>query len=1213
MSSPQQGGSPTLIAQSAIKEAFAHLVADQPVLQPPQPVIEKLNKQAIKEEYWRTKLPAGASEGEATQFKVLYQEFYQVLDGGGDNEAALWDKLLEIRECVRLIETGVGKRKVAKGDIEREFAALDFTAVNAAPAEEKQRVTALAAKMGELLQPDDAHNRLDGLRDKLKETNNELAAVRDNIQRRTKEKAEIEKQLAALPWPSIAAAPDEEKSPLKALNDQAVEKLRLDPLTNEAVEGARSIASDLPRQVDELARKVEQRLARKREMEEAARAVILPPEAVPSLLEAARNQLSVVLNKPLSDSMLVDAGLALDSLKAEADRVRAETQKQIAKRDMYHRRLGDAEEVFAQAKIEGKEISDKVASARALLNEVPITRLDEFPKALEAVRSAARTAVGTRGKNWETRASQYIQAERQAIEKEIATLESAGFSSEMSSLKKDADNIAKSMDQKLNPTKVKGNLSDIRKLREALEKVQAALAVAMEAMARQRELIKSQIGIDDPNGVDASYAEKLLKQREAVRALLLDPLKQVNLDKAKAAVEVFEALHARAKQDVEDGKSVAKQLSEIPALYGSIHRASRKPVQAELQKLLQRCHRLAEAKGDDRDMKAALSAVKELRDRLTKVQSENQKAAASKAELKQAKANDQPVSEEDANEIYDAFGPDAIDGLKAGLGDLDQVAALCKTFKTGKGGVAALGTLTREGLGSVGTLVALYKDGCGGDAAKLQQLEAAFASDKDRANLRGMVETALGKDTRLLTSALQTGCGLDTIPEPKRKDFATAAADLKTFCAAFNDEKDQKKLNGLLQKGGIGAHPKVFGSILKIGCEGDPKKGEDSMQYRADQLKTLAGAYTNPADQQNLKGMMDRGGFGDPNCPEVLAYVLKKGCDGDAAKLKKLGNEFKTDEDLGKLNDLVMHGGFGGTPPGDRQDTLGKVLEKGLRSQDTPGKDKPERLKDLHKAFAGNMSQLKEIVDAFNGDLGPVYTSAGVVPREEPVPGERFASLLNSDNMKGDIRKLKAMYDRFHAQTQLRGQEVGIDPPTPVPRNNKSLKDLIRNAATIKKAAMTGAQPAGLGKGKCVNVTSADMSHFCRHTRDQTRFALEPEASVTGELNSADQPTRDRGKRHAKNTTLWPENITDKEIASFVDMALTALGDDVPNNATPMPGNFRQFNNVAIPSNDPSFTITIGFERKGSSIEITQFFPTGGPGLETIVFYDMHAIKKGIE
>jgi hypothetical protein len=1213
----QASPSPTLIAQSAIKEAFSELVATQPVVQPPQPVIAqpRLNKQEIKEEFNRTKLPAGASQDETAQFEVDKKEFGAVLGRGGDNEAALWDKLLEVRERVRLIEAGVAGRKAAKAEIEREFKALDFTTINAAPENEKQPVNELAAKMGELLKPDDAYNRLDDLRDKFNQTQKQFAAVRDNIQRRTKEKAEIEKQLAALPWPSIAAALDEERKPLKTLNDEAAEKLLLDPLTNEAVARALAIASDLARQVDELAQKVEQRLARKREIEEAGRAVTLPPEAVSSLLDAARNQLSDVLKKPLSDPVLVEAQQALDSLNLEADRVRAETEKQIVRREMYRKQLQGALQVFDNANVKGPEINAKVDSANALLDEVPITRLDEFPEALKAVRRAAH---GVAQKSAQKGGGAgYISAELGAIRNEIEALGSGLSGQKKKGLVEKADEIQKSMGQKLNATKVQRNLKDVRELRESLEKVRAEIGVAMEEMAGQREFINSEIQTPDPDGVDASYALKLENQREAVRKLLVDPLTRSNLDQAAVQTKAFHALRARAEQDVIDGNAVAKQLSEIPALYGPIHPASRKPVQAELAALWQTGQTLAAAKGDARDMKAALLALEKLRSRLAEVESENQKAAASKAQLKQAKADGNTISSEDADEIYDAFGPDAIDGLKAGLGDLDQVAALCKTFKTGKGGVAALGTLTREGLGSAETLVALYKDGCGGDAAKLQQFEAAFGSDEDRANLRGMADTALGKDARLLTSALQTGCGLDTLPVSKRKDFATAAADLKTFCAAFKDEKDQRKLNSLLQKGGIGANPKVFGSILKIGCEGDPKKGEDSMDYRAGQLKKLAGAYTNPVDQQRLKGMMDQGGLGHQNCPEVLAYVLKKGCDGDPAKLKNLGNAFKTDEDLGKLNDLIMHGGFGGTPPDDRQDTLGKVLEKGLRYEDTPDKDEPQRLKNLHAAFAGNngadLAQLKEIVDSFNDDLRPVYTSPppAVGPRDEPVPGERFANLLNKKNMNGNIAKLKTMYDQLRAQSQQVGT-VGINPPTPVPRSVKPLKDLIRNAATIKKANITGAQPARLGQGNCANVKSARMGHFCRHTRDHTQFELASKAIVTADLNSADQPTRDRGKRKAKTTTLWPENITDKEIASYVDLALATLGANVPRNATLADGDFVPFDNVAIPSN-PAFTITIGFERKGSNIEITQFFPTGGPGLEAIAFYDMHSIKEGIQ
>jgi hypothetical protein len=295
------------------------------------------------------------------------------------------------------------------------------------------------------------------------------------------------------------------------------------------------------------------------------------------------------------------------------------------------------------------------------------------------------------------------------------------------------------------------------------------------------------------------------------------------------------------------------------------------------------------------------------------------------------------------------------------------------------------------------------------------------------------------------------------------------------------------------------------------------------------------------------------------------------------------------------------------------------VLGKGLRYENTPDKDEPLRLKKLHEVFSTNngadMAKLKTMVETFNGDKKPIFTTPppNVDVRKDPpgpVPGERFFNLLNSRNMKGDIKKLKIMHDRLDAQSKLVGSE-GIYPPTTVPKKVMSHEDLMRNASTIKKVPVTGAAPALLGKGNCVNIKGAKMAHFCRHTREHTQFDLATRTLVTGNLNSPDENTRNLGKRKAKKTTLWPEGITDKQIAQYVDLALTALGTSVPTVGTLADGKFSQFDNQAIAST-PVFIITIGFERKGSGIEITQFFPTGGPGLETIEFYDAHAIKEGI-
>jgi hypothetical protein len=264
-------------------------------------------------------------------------------------------------------------------------------------------------------------------------------------------------------------------------------------------------------------------------------------------------------------------------------------------------------------------------------------------------------------------------------------------------------------------------------------------------------------------------------------------------------------------------------------------------------------------------------------------------------------------------------------------------------------------------------------------------------------------------------------------------------------------------------------------------------------------------------------------------------------------------------------------------------------------------------------------------MDAFNDDTDEVFTKPPprVAAREEPQPGLRLATLLKKENMDGKLSKLKAMHDSLDAQSKLVGT-VGVGAQA-VPRNSKTLPQLIRIAATIEKAPPSGAQPTGLATGACADVKAADMAHFCdRHTREHTKFVdLAGKNIVTAELNSVDLDTRKRGKRKAKTTSLWPEGVTDVEIARWVSLALTTLGAQVPRNANFLPGgplpvggnkkgNFIQFNGVAIPS-APPYVVTIGFEWLGpNDIKITQFYPEGGPGLASVVFYDLHAIQAGV-
>src|SRR5262249_51629314 len=130
----------------------------------------------------------------------------------------------------------------------------------------------------------------------------------------------------------------------------------------------------------------------------------------------------------------------------------------------------------------------------------------------------------------------------------------------------------------------------------------------------------------------------------------------------------------------------------------------------------------------------------------------------------------------------------------------------------------------------------------------------------------------LGANPKVMTQVLQTTFGT-VRDQPDANQLALEK--LNELTATFAAEEDQKRLAALLEKGGLGAKPETLATILQVGCGGDSAR-----------LKGMTEQFQQEADLANLKGLVDDGGLGDD--PLVLATVLRDSCDGQAERLKKL-------------------------------------------------------------------------------------------------------------------------------------------------------------------------------------------------------------------------------------------------------------------------------------------------------------------------------------
>jgi hypothetical protein len=171
----------------------------------------------------------------------------------------------------------------------------------------------------------------------------------------------------------------------------------------------------------------------------------------------------------------------------------------------------------------------------------------------------------------------------------------------------------------------------------------------------------------------------------------------------------------------------------------------------------------------------------------------------------------------------------------------------------------------------------------------------------------------------------------------------------------------------------------------------------------------------------------------------------------------------------------------------------------------------------------------------------------------------------------------------------------------------------------------------------CRDINAVDMTHaVTRHVRETFDFALADETAVNNAINNAGDPvgqTINLARR--KPTTFFPDGVTEADVAAMVDEALRVLAmqNDVPTEADILNG-FAQAMAGGLGAGDKppdtfvrkpvnlgakfgNLRVQIGFELStavGGKIEVTQFFPLSAPapGLQTIDFYDMHAVKRAV-
>jgi len=546
-------------------------------------------------------------------------------------------------------------------------------------------------------------------------------------------------------------------------------------------------------------------------------------------------------------------------------------------------------------------------------------------------------------------------------------------------------------------------------------------------------------------------------------------------------------------------------------------------------------------------------------------------------------------------------------------------------------------------------LAALVHTGCEAKASALNALLNATNTDEGRSGMKELMTNA-GMDGSVKGGA---GC-LAQILQDSGTDDTTRATGFAGLVSGI-DATIAGDLKKVLDTGGMAGHPKVLGKLVAEGCGG-----------KATDLGALsAGIAASATAQANLKGLVDKGGFGakvdggdDTGTePECLAELFKTGCEGNPAKLvpllEAMGATQQTqmcammkDGDLGKhpkvLANMYKHGcladgqadkdgnkdpeklkkvlaafdgkdalfkdmmGAGGFGTAGKETRLGSVLRYGFTDK-TSGVAAPEKLEQMATSFNGNMVNLNTMLDAM--ETAPAHAMLKD-PDQALQPGGGIQNILASPKHNGSARQLKRdFYDKLTVASPAL-------PSGSTQAANRPLNELIQTAASFEHEPV----PAATTEYTSRTGTKVDIraDHILgRHTRKYKDFEV---------------------KDH---NTLFPVGMDAAAIDTAIENTVTAMarvngrGGNRSNNFTgggiPRGGERKKvppqdvydlrngssaWSKDAVPIDGDTYTVKIAFKPSSTSpkVMVDQFFPdeNSHAKIEDINRGDMHKIRRAL-
>jgi hypothetical protein len=696
------------------------------------------------------------------------------------------------------------------------------------------------------------------------------------------------------------------------------------------------------------------------------------PDALDLLRKAVGSALA---KSPLDDPDVAAGRLALDNLTKERDRLEGQLAPLRSRYSAALSQLAaiEAKAGFTKdlKKTTGEAVGVAMTECRAILvpPKLPLNEgvLDKFGTKLFNLRGMI---VDTIAQNYSNQGAvggmrSYIEEEARRLNNEAKTLPSLDLD-DLKKLKANAAvyyvKITDIFKKKLGGAAVSESRSYLQDLLATVEELRnkvgpAALKLA-ETATQTKESV-DRVNIDD---FADKYNKRLSQIRAAIGKIVEGTLTATEVGRATSMADQFRALQAEAEADLKAEKAVKQHQTQLKSTFSGVKDAAIDVAKVELQRLLDRAAQLASQTGDARDMIGAATLYEKLSKRLEAVRKDKPVPDGSFAAIT---VDGHVVSDETRKAVQSLCSKAVFDKLED-----KQRASLCAAVE--KDG-PQLKVLLEEGLGGdVGVAAALFQH-C--DAKALSALARAFAASgakTSRENLCNLIEEGgLAEHPRALSAMLNQG--VDTAGRDGRTETADQvregnATAIKALGDAFTDKASRAAMVRLLGECGLGsgpgdAAPPAIGSLLRDGCQGDPQA---LLAFGKEFEGTDKKAAT---ERANLKKLINKGGIGEH--PSVFGPLVHRASDkkkgnlkSGASKIKQIGEAFATDEDAAKLKQMLDAGGMSGdiTRPGkenEHPDTLGKIFQHGMEGD-------ADKLKRFVLAFAGHEAECKQMLDGFN-------------------------------------------------------------------------------------------------------------------------------------------------------------------------------------------------------------------------------------------------------